>query len=164
MLVPCPTSHRTVPGPALPINLVEQAQLPLPISAHLFQEALRSADNLDESDLWRWEGGPPYTIDPTNVSTGSDNYTDRLVEVIHGVRLREQHKEDEARCQRFLEGDRTVALLGLSVEVDGKLKEWETLTSFLHDYDASAREVTMAKVYLQWLARTIYHLYHLLFL
>lgn len=46
------------------------------------------------------------------------------MEVIHGVRLREQHKEDEARCWRFLEGDRTVVLLGLSVEVDGKLKEW----------------------------------------
>ena len=53
-------SDTTVPGPPLPIDLIEKALLPLPESATLFQEALRSPDNLDKSDFWRWESGPPY--------------------------------------------------------------------------------------------------------
>ena len=159
-------SRATLPSPALPIDLIRQAQHPLPDSTHLFQEALLGPDNLDESDLWRWKDGPPYVVESTSTANArpEGNYTERLVEVMHGVRLCKQHREDEARHYKFWEEDRTAALEGLCVEVDGMLKEWKTLTLFLHHYSAGAREITMAKIYLQWLARTIYHLHYLLFL
>ena len=86
------------------------------------------------------------------------------MEVIHGVRLREQRKADVVRHSQYWEKDRSVALEGLALEVKALLEEWKTLVLFVHDYTAGAREMTMAHIYLQWQARTIYHLYYLLFI
>jgi hypothetical protein len=158
-------SDTTVPGPPLPIDLIEKALLPLPESATLFQEALRSPDNLDESDLWRWESGPPYVVESKSTATPSElHYTGRLVEVVHGVRLREQQKTDIVRRNEYLQRNRTAALKDLSLQVTAMLEEWKRLTLFMQDYAASAREMTMAEIHLQWQARTIYHIYHLLFI
>src|ERR1700733_10307696 len=141
------------------------ALLPLPESTFLFQEAPISPDNLDESDLWRWEGGPPYVVESKSTSTPSElHYTERLIEVVHGVRLREQRKADMVRRNEFLKKNRAVALEGLSVEITAMLEDWNILILFMQDYAAGARELTMAHIYLQWQARTIYHMYNLLFL
>jgi hypothetical protein len=92
------SSNETLPGLSLPDDLINQALLPLPESSYLFQEALASPENLDESDLWRWEHGPPYVVDSRSTATPSElRYTERLVEVIHGVWLREQRKADVVR-------------------------------------------------------------------
>ena len=89
---------------------------------------------------------------------------ERLVEVMHGVCLREQHEDDEVRRQQISQTDYTAALQSLCIEVAAMLEEWQSLTSFLEYYSAGAREMTMAQVYLQWQARRIYHLYHLDFM
>jgi hypothetical protein len=139
--------------------------LPLPESSYLFQEALASPENLDESDIWRWEHGPPYVVDSGSTATPSElHHTERLVEVIHGVRLREQRKADVVRHCQYWQMDHSEALEGLALEVKAMLQEWKTLSLFVRDYTAGAREMTMAQVYLQWQARTIHHMYYLLFI
>jgi hypothetical protein len=60
--------------------------------------------------------------------------------------------------------DRSEALEDLASEVEAMLEEWKTLPLFVRDYTAGAREMTMAQIYLQWQARTIHHLYYLLFI
>jgi len=150
---------------SLPSDLVKQALLPLPETTDLFQRALASSDDLDESDLWRWKDGPPYVVDPGSTSTVSElYYTERLVEVMHGIWSREQHKDNEARRKQFLQTGHIAALESLHTEVVAMLDEWEVLTHFLKYYSAGAREMTMAEVYVQWQARKIYHLYHLHFM
>jgi hypothetical protein len=158
-------SSEELPGLSLPNDLINQALLPLPESSYLFQEALASPENLDESDLWRWEHGPPYVVDSGSTATPSELcYTERLVEVIHGVQLREQRKADDVRRCRYRQMNHSEALEELVLEVKAMLEEWKTLSLFVRDYTAGAREMTMAQIYLQWQARTIHHLYYLLFI
>jgi hypothetical protein len=162
-----------IPGFSLPNDLIEQALLPLPKSAPLFQKALAGSDDLDESDLWRWKDGPPYVVesgssssDPNGSSSSAAerNFTERLVEVIFGVWLREQGKDDEVLKEQFLQEKKSAALEGLSIRVAAMVEEWKLLTAFLEDYIADAREITMAHTYLQWQAYKTYHLYYLHFL
>jgi hypothetical protein len=149
----------------LPTDLVIQAQLPLPESAPLFQEALRGSDGLDESDLYIWKDGPPYATNGKSTSTASEvYYTERLVEVMHGVRLREQHEEDAARRDHFMQADRTLALGCITGQVTRIVEDWTRMREFVEDYNAGFREMTMAELYLQWQARSAHHLNHLLFL
>jgi len=155
----------TLPGLTLPSDLIEQASLPLPESTPLFQRALISSDDLDESDLWRWKDGPPYVVDSGSTGTVQELvYTERLGEVMHGIWLREQHEEDEVRRQHISQTNHTTAVESLCSEVAAMLEEWQSLTRFLECYSAGAREMTMAHMYLQWQARRIYHLYHLDFM
>lgn len=151
--------------PSLPPELTALALRPLPESAHLFQEALRGPDRVDESDLGVWKNGPPYTINCAETASAPELYfTERLVEVVHGVRLREQREMDEVRRLEFSQGNLERALGHLAVQVTDMVVQWNRWKLFLDDYSAGPREMTMAQLYLQWHARTTYHLYNLLFL
>ncbi|KAF9461343.1 hypothetical protein BDZ94DRAFT_1310616 [Collybia nuda] len=44
----------------LPRNLLAAATAPLPKTSHLFHQALRSMQLLDETGLDLWDTGPPY--------------------------------------------------------------------------------------------------------
>src|SRR5262245_15249721 len=67
----------------LPAALVAQALTKLPDSTPLFLEALQSADNLDESDLGRWDSRPPFTPQLAITDERSEaRFTERLVEVM----------------------------------------------------------------------------------
>jgi hypothetical protein len=139
-------SHMTLPNLSLPSELIEQALLPLPESAPLFQKALTSSDELDESDLWRWKDGPPYVIEAGSSSTepgGSSstaaemNFTARLAEVMMGVWLREQNRDDEVRRQ-LLQSNYAEALRSLHGDVIIALEEWEVMKVFLEYYTADS--------------------------
>ncbi|EGO05054.1 hypothetical protein SERLA73DRAFT_68700 [Serpula lacrymans var. lacrymans S7.3] len=56
-----------------------------PLSAeHLFHEALRGPDYVDESELPLWDSVPPYKLpDPSN-TPGKAQFTSSLVDVMHG--------------------------------------------------------------------------------
>jgi hypothetical protein len=82
-------------------ELLPLASLPLPKEARLFQEALRSADNLDESDLGRWDVDPPLDLNSGVESISESRYMARLTEVMHGRRLRQQQERDKERLTQW---------------------------------------------------------------
>ncbi|KAJ7239576.1 hypothetical protein B0H12DRAFT_1228040 [Mycena haematopus] len=165
----CPTS---IPGlPALNTEIEKWYNTPLPENEPLFKEALRSADALDESDLMRWKTEPPFVEDDDTTdpySAGYLKYTHSLTHVLHGVRLREQNAEDLRWRAKFAEDGWVAALHDLKEEVQLLLERWERMEDLstrrpYHPFHAS-REHAMFQVYVQWLARTIFHQYYLKFL
>ncbi|KAI5999188.1 hypothetical protein EDD15DRAFT_2128141, partial [Pisolithus albus] len=63
------------------------AVTPLPTSS-LFHEASRSADALDETDLYIWEQEPPYDYPEPIVMAPEVQYTKKMVDVMFGRRWR----------------------------------------------------------------------------
>ncbi|KAJ7243828.1 hypothetical protein B0H12DRAFT_1236310 [Mycena haematopus] len=165
----CPSSIPGLPPPSTEIE--ELYNKPLPENEPLFGEALRSADALDESDLMRWKTEPPFVEDDDTTdpySAGYIKYTHSLTHVLHGVRLREQNAEDLRWRSRFAEDGCEAALHDLKEEVHHLLERWERMKDLstrrpYHPFHAS-REHAMFQLYIQWLARTIFHKYHLKFL
>jgi hypothetical protein len=87
------TSHS-----GLPPALVASTLADLPTTSYLFKQALQSAENLDESDLGCWDGGPPFVPQPMITDAASEaSFTERLVEVMHGRRLRQLIEQDQIR-------------------------------------------------------------------
>ncbi|KAJ7922224.1 hypothetical protein B0H13DRAFT_2317664 [Mycena leptocephala] len=86
--------------PVLPMPTAKMLELydqALPHGAQLFEDALRSPDALDESELVRWKEEPPFVQDDDTTDPYSPAYlafTKSLAEVLHGVRLREQNVRD----------------------------------------------------------------------
>ncbi|KAJ7251182.1 hypothetical protein B0H12DRAFT_1234251 [Mycena haematopus] len=165
----CPLSIPGLPTPT--VDIQERYNTPLPDQEPLFQAALSSADALDESDLARWKKEPPFVEDEDTTDPYSSDYfafTKSLVNVLHGVRLREQKIRDAQRRVEFLEEGWKVAMGELREEVRILLERWAIVTrlareQFYHPYHNS-REHAMLEHYLQWLGRTIYSLYYLKFL
>ncbi|KAJ7202986.1 hypothetical protein B0H12DRAFT_1243871 [Mycena haematopus] len=165
----CPSSIPGLPTPAADIQ--ERYNAPLPDHEPLFQEALRSPDALDESDLARWKKEPPFVEDEDSTDPYTSDYfafTKSLITVLHGVRLREQRIRDAQRRAEFLDKGWKVALPELREEVRRLLERWEIVTRLSHEQHYhpyhDSREYAMLEHYLQWLARTIYSLYYLKFL
>ncbi|KAJ7739075.1 hypothetical protein DFH07DRAFT_778868 [Mycena maculata] len=150
------------------IDLYSQA---LPLGAPLFKAALRSPDALDESELARWKKEPPFVEDedPTDPSSPAYmSFTKSLVDVLHGVRLREQNARDAELREAVETKGREFVMQELQREVAVMWSCWERMEVFMgerryHPYHQS-REFTMLEHYVQWLARTIFHLTHLKFL
>jgi len=143
--------------PKLPPQLVLQASIPLPNpNSYFFAQALSSADNLDESDLWRWDLEPPYIASPSDVL--SEEYTENLIEVMHGRRLRQQQERDQARGAELVGMSHRERREAILVELKAVLESWQRLDSFLPEYRGSVREVFMAKHLMRWRARTVCHL------
>jgi hypothetical protein len=95
-------------------------------------------------------------------------FTQNLITVMHGVRLREQNTCDAQRRADFLEKGCDAAMEELREEVLSLLKRWENVMrlwreDFYHPYHNS-REHAMLNHYRQWLARTIFTLYYLKFM
>ncbi|KAJ7881223.1 hypothetical protein B0H13DRAFT_2345210 [Mycena leptocephala] len=160
---PCaPHAHRKDAG------LYDQA---LPHGAQLFEDALRSPDALDESELMRWKEEPPFVQDDDTTDPYSPAYlafTKSLAEVLHGVRLREQNVRDIELREAVCTKGRGFVMRTLQPEISEMWIRWERTKGMLgerkyHPYHQS-REHTMLEHYLQWLARTICHLSALKFL
>ncbi|KAK7000544.1 hypothetical protein R3P38DRAFT_3327863 [Favolaschia claudopus] len=123
-------------------TMLELYAKPLPTGSHLYKEALGSAVALDESDLARWKREPPFEQDD-----------DRM---------------DPHSLGHSLTRGRDDVLLLLREEVWEMLKSWERVQKILHEGfyhpNHQPREYSMLEHYLQWLARTICHLYYHSFL
>src|ERR1700722_4445789 len=142
--------------PALPSQLVSLALLPLPDPrSFFFAQALQSAAPLDESDLGRWDSDPPF---PEASYVPSELYMERLIDVMHGRRLRQQGERDRAREVQCMGMSSVERQATISLELKTVLEEWRRLNSFLPEYRVSVWEVRMAEHLLQWRARTVYHL------
>jgi hypothetical protein len=141
----------------LPSPLISLALLALP-NTYLFHEAFHSADNLDESDLAQWDSDPPYPGSPDTPLEAA--FTEKLVDVMHGRRLRElgiqreKHKRDRMDAGSQVEVQREILR-----EIGVALKEWRNLSDFLETYQAGPREMQMSQHRLQWHARLIHTLY-----
>jgi hypothetical protein len=95
-------------------------------------------------------------------------FTKSLINVLHGLRLREQNASDAQRRAVFLEKGWKTGMEELREEVRYLLERWEIVTKlsreqFYHPYHNS-REHAMLNHYRQWLARTIFTLYYLKFM
>ncbi|KAJ7706757.1 hypothetical protein B0H17DRAFT_1125595 [Mycena rosella] len=166
--IPLPFPTSILGLPPLGIEIEQMYTIPLPEAHHFFRDALTKPGSLEESDLHRWKAEPPFFEDEDMTDPYSTNYlrfTDSLASVLHGVRLREQNKRDIERRVEFYRDGRPAALVRLRTEVADLLSGWERVKALdiYHEYHNS-REHTMHQHYLQWQARTIYHLYHLKFL
>ncbi|RDX46215.1 hypothetical protein OH76DRAFT_1485646 [Lentinus brumalis] len=110
----------------IPAHLVALAQLPLS-SSRLFDEALTSADALDESDLGVWNLRPPYHTLPAHQENDTERrFTQRLVEVMHGKRFRELRADGEDRVRR-------IDTVGLQEMVEGLEERVAELLVVCHD-------------------------------
>jgi hypothetical protein len=133
--------------PTLPDRLIEMAQIPFP-ETKLFQEALRSDQALDESELAQYELDPPYTPPSYPTSTNKEQeYTDKMAEVLRGRLIRERLKFEDHRI-RMWSGEKL--LMERKQELLTLLKKWEALNDYLKSYQAGQREMRMAAHLLQW--------------
>jgi hypothetical protein len=138
---------------------VSQASEQLPIFATLFLKALASCDNLDESDLDQWDSPPPYPPSVTPTDTPSEmRFTERLIEVMHGRRLRQQREMDQRRARMLQEVPHERGCGQIKQDLQVAWCKWKHLDEYLHTYRAGDREVKMAKHLLQWHARLVSHL------
>ncbi|KAJ7091548.1 hypothetical protein B0H15DRAFT_799982 [Mycena belliarum] len=166
---PPPSIFPNVPKPIQ--RMVELYSQALPFDEPLFKEALRSPDALDESDLARWKEEPPFIEDNDTTDPFSTTYlafTKSLGVVLHGIRLREQNTRDIELREAVATKGQDVVVAQLQQEVTGLWGSWERADALLrarkyHPYHHS-REYMMLEHYLQWLARTIFHLTYLRFL
>ncbi|KAJ6522074.1 hypothetical protein DFH09DRAFT_1097328 [Mycena vulgaris] len=142
-LFPLALSVLCLPPLDLEINWLYHTSLPE--SHPLFREALAKPDALDESDLHRWKAEPPFEED----NDASDPDSDCLPS-IHPI---------SCRCSP------RPGVTALREELETLLLGWERVKALniYHEHHDS-REFAMCRHYLQWQARTIYHLYHLKFL
>jgi hypothetical protein len=147
------SSHHTLP--VLPDRLIAMATIPFP-NTRLFQEALQSADTMDESELPQYELDPPYMPPsyPTDAERDQD-YTDEMIQVLRGRLMRERQKFEDLRMrtssQERLRRERQNELVTL-------LGKWEALNTYMEGYRAGQREMKMALHLLHWRAYLVYKL------
>ncbi|OAX32296.1 hypothetical protein K503DRAFT_670867, partial [Rhizopogon vinicolor AM-OR11-026] len=63
------------------------ATQPLP-NSYLFHQSLTDSDLVDESDLSQWDNPPPYHSPPLKDTPDEVRFTQNLLDVVHGRRLR----------------------------------------------------------------------------
>ncbi|KAK6992440.1 hypothetical protein R3P38DRAFT_3225835 [Favolaschia claudopus] len=148
--------------------MLEMYHLPLPTHSELFAEALRSPDTVDESDLARWKNEPPFEEDEDSSDPDSAAYlrfTNSLVDVLHGVRLREQNRRDAELREEIQSNGREHLFRRLQQDVLKKRAAWcrveEIERTGIYHPSHQPREFAMLKHYIQWLGRSICHLYYL---
>jgi hypothetical protein len=156
-------SPTTLQYSRFPPALVASASAELPTTSYLFKQALLSADNLDESDLGRWDGGPPFVPQPIITDDASEaSFTERLVEVMHGRRLCQLRERDQMRIVESYGKSAAEVVEALRREIAEGVREWQDLSVFLPGYNAGPREFRMAVHYAEWCARRVVHQQHLL--
>lgn len=129
----------------LPAALITEALQELPEGTYLFRQALGDTEALDETGLDIWDDGPPYTTGPPSDSTCEVEHTQRLIEVMHG------------RCMRMLRNNPGGDEGTWQERVKEIVEEWQIGDTFMLSYHDGHRELLMAKLWKQWLARTVYY-------
>ncbi|KAF9458054.1 hypothetical protein BDZ94DRAFT_1325816 [Collybia nuda] len=137
--------------PYLPQLLLTQAMIPLPETSPLFCQAVRSTQLLDETGLDIWDTGPPYATGPPSNSPRELIHTKRLVEVMHGrrARMQKEHEIEVALMSKEALWDRCQSAVAM----------WKATMVFLEEYKDGHRELTMAQLWVEWLAREAYDYY-----
>lgn len=151
-------SSPSVSAPLVPSHIQQTAEFPLPTS-YLFLEATRSADALDESELSVWDSLPPYDAPAPRNAFVDRTYTENLMDVMHGRRLRQARERQAARaCIAEGQGRDEAREEILGLIVDGE-QRYAALEAVLRDYDGCDRHVRIAHLNLQWVARDVCMLY-----
>lgn len=135
----------------LPPALLAEATLPLPETSFLFREAARSADALDETGLDSWDDGPPYALGPPSNSTSEMHHTQCLEQVMHG-RFTRMRREGQNRQEQLSREQ-------LEEELESAVRCWDEGRAFIEQYEDGHRELAMARLWRQWLARDAHFLY-----
>jgi hypothetical protein len=152
-------SHPHTSSSILPPTLVSLARKPLP-NTYLFNEALHSRHALDESELAAWDEDPPYVLEPVPEDTASERQcTQRLVEVMHGRRLREADEREKAVLCRYLDLPPSEVELDVFERMFAALREWERLETLVEGLRGGTRDTEMAHHLLQWRAREAFALH-----
>lgn len=158
---PRPTTLRL---PPLSARLVDMATRSLPCGSRLFQRALNDPESIDDSELKFWNTGPPYAFHDVAEHEGAEHSRmERLVEVMHGWRLRLQRDADVKHQEEF-EMDGQGVMLRWEAGIIDMLEDYKTTRQILREHSDSVQERRMAMVFHQWQAREIFHLYNLEFL
>jgi hypothetical protein len=118
---------------------------------------------LDESDFGRWDVRPPFEPQPWVTDAASEErFTDSVVEVMHGRRLRQQREQDRVRVAESWGKATAEIVKGLRKEIADGLVEWQAVGAFLPGYVAGSRELQMAEHYVMWQAQKVLHLQNML--
>ncbi|KAJ7827448.1 hypothetical protein B0H13DRAFT_1917608 [Mycena leptocephala] len=160
-----PPTRADVSVGVLDPKILEWRVFPLPDDEDLFLDALHGGRGRDFSPLEVWMAEPPFADD------GDDrdpqdlwylSFTRNSQIALHGLRLRQEQADDVQRRAAFAGGG-----------VEGKAAHQEELLELqsrwtrvmaLPAYPVSSRKYAMWIHYSNWLARSIYRLYHLEFL
>jgi hypothetical protein len=140
--------------------LVTLALMPLP-DTYLFHEALCGEDALDESELGVWDAKPPYPLSSTpEDSTAEREFTRRLVEVMHGRRLRMQ-EENEKKRDKLYGHVPSELKMGIYEDFVAGLRGCERTELFIKCFSSAraSQAFQITEHFLQWQARTVYMLY-----
>jgi hypothetical protein len=90
------------------------------------------------------------------------SFTEHLVEVMHGRRLRQLMEQDQLRVIES-HGKSAAEISGaLQQEIADGICEWRDRSAFLPKYNAGPRELRMAAHDVEWCARKVVHLQGLL--
>ena len=140
-------------------EILELASKPLKPS-RLFYEALQSAEALDESGLGVWEKPPPYcTLTPESETPHENRYTESIVQVMHGKRLRETRAAGRTRRDLVEAGGVETVLGALRDEVEGLTSYCMAGTVSVQSRQ-STRDGRMAEHYLEWAAKRLVSHHH----
>jgi hypothetical protein len=137
----------------------------LPDDQTLFQAALTEARGHDFSPLDPWEKEPPFAHSPDPNEEKNTlpyfSYTRALGIALHGQRLRNEQANDR-RHQAAFEAAPEAAIAALQEEMLELWERWAQVTALTiyHPFDDSCEHAMWAH-YIQWLGRSIYHLYEL---
>lgn len=148
---------------SLPIRLTELAAHLLPTS-ELYEQALRSSDALDESEVALFDGDPPYVLAPHDEadSEAEASYTLKMVDVASGRRARlEMAYQEEVGTRADTFDSPSGFGQFIEQELMKELNDWKGLAEALGTYTASRRHVAMAHVQLEWRARRVSYLFNL---
>lgn len=137
-----------------PLDVYSQANFTLPDSS-LFHQALRSADELDESEFIIWDALPPYSQTPPPDTQRERAYTENLGDVMHGRRLRLQRDDQARRWERVASREREAVRAEIIGKIAAGQQRWRALTSTLDGFQGCARHLSVAQINLHWEARLI---------
>ena len=141
----------------LPTTLVIFATRPLPDS-YLFHESLAGSDFIDESDLSQWDNPPPYHSPPPQDTPDEVRFTQNLLDVVHGCRLRLERESYARRAAIYKAGGIAQAQKAVQEARKGVIQvcHWDELhTAYVSNLQPCMRHKVMAECYLQWQARTL---------
>ena len=130
------------------------ARKPLTTS-HLFHEASRSADALDESELYLWEQEPPYDYLEPATTPLEERFTRNMVDVLLGRRWRLAKAARDERALCFANGEAQDILHEIANDLVGRIHRWAKVVSHITGMEDSGRNRAMAECWLYWQARDI---------
>jgi len=145
---------KSVSVPQLPSSLISLAATSLPTS-NLFYEASRSADALDESDLYIWECDPPYNYPEPDRTADEVRHTKNMVDVMFGRRWRLSKTARDERALRFVDGNAKELLVEMVTDLAGRIHRWIAVASKVAEMEEDGRKRAMADCWLCWQARDI---------